>query len=218
MKQQWSVGILMFDHVDVLDYSGPFEVFSLTVRDANQVSDLLNNIIASEDKPFIVKTVSQNELVTTHNGLRLLTDFRFNDHPKFDILIIPGGPLKAIKNCVKNVELLHWIASQHRSGVLVASICSGAFLLAEAGLLNNKKATTNSYAMSYLEKKYPDVEVLRNVRYVDNEDVLTSAGVSAGIDMSLYMVAKLLGEDTAQTTSNTIEYPYFRTQYNTGNV
>ncbi|MUT65760.1 DJ-1/PfpI family protein [Paenibacillus sp. NEAU-GSW1] len=209
MQKQRRVGILLFDHVDVLDYSGPFEVFSLTVNDPADVPKMLLNRISKEEKPFIVYTLSQyGQQITAHNGLKIQPDYSLNDHPEFDIVIIPGGPLTAVKSGISNPELLQWIAEQHRSNKWVASICSGAILLAEAGLLTNRRATTNWFVLDYLENNYPEVEVLRNVRYVDSGDVMTSAGVSAGIDMALYMVGKLLGQDAAQTTAHTIEYPY----------
>ncbi|MWC31225.1 DJ-1/PfpI family protein [Paenibacillus sp. MMS18-CY102] len=209
-NKQWQVGILLFDHVDVLDYSGPYEVFSLTVWEAAQVPLLLMNRIAAEDKPFCVKTVSQDgQLVTAHNGLKIQPDYSFHDHPAFDITIIPGGPLNAVKSGKNNAELLQWIVSQHRCGSWVASICSGAIMLAEAGLLVNKQATTNAFAMDYLAEGYPSTEVVQNVRFVDNGDIFTSAGVSAGIDLSFHMVARLLGQEVARTTSLTIEYPYY---------
>jgi Transcriptional regulator containing an amidase domain and an AraC-type DNA-binding HTH domain len=210
MKQQWKVGIVLFEHVDVLDYSGPFEVFSLTVREAEQVPVMLMKSLAPEDKPFQVTTISQyGQLVTTHNGLKIQPECSFDSHPQLDILIVPGGPFQAIKGGLTNAELLQWIVAQHRRGTIVASICSGAILLAEAGLLSGKKATTNAFVLDYLETGYPDVEVIRGVRYIDSEDVLTSAGVAAGIDLSFYIVSKLLGVEAAKLTSRTIEYPIF---------
>ncbi|GAA0359692.1 DJ-1/PfpI family protein [Bacillus horti] len=212
MKKQWNVGILLFDHVDVLDYSGPFEVFSLTVREKSQVSELLMNTIKLEDKPFVVKTISETgELVTTHNGLKLLPDYSFQSlGVELDLLIVPGGPLMAIKKGVKNKALLNWIASQQKTGVIVASVCTGALFLAESGILDGYKATTNAFALDYLEEKYRNIEVIRGVRFVDNGNVMTSAGVAAGIDMSLYIVGKLIGEEAAKITSTTIEYPYYK--------
>jgi transcriptional regulator GlxA family with amidase domain len=211
LKQQWNVGILLFDHVDVLDYAGPFEVFSLTVYEDNQVSKLLTTGITNEEKPFIIKTISQTgELITSNNGLKVQPDFSFQSiNRKFDILIVPGGPLFAIRSCFKNRELLKWISDFYKSGGMVASVCSGALLLAEAGLLSGKKATTHSFAIEYMKSNYKDIEVVQNVRFVDEGNILNSAGVSAGIDMSLYIVAKLMGENVARTTAATEEYPYW---------
>ncbi|MFC3885939.1 DJ-1/PfpI family protein [Bacillus songklensis] len=210
MKQQWNVGILLFEEVDVLDYAGPFEVFSLTVYEDNEVVTLLTKGFANEEKPFIVKTISQTgEMIPSHNGLKIQPDFSFKSvDRKFDILIVPGGPLRAVKKVTKNHELLKWISDFYKSGGMVASVCSGALLLAEAGLLSGKKATTHSFAIDYMRSTYPDTEVVPKVRFVDLGNILTSAGVSAGIDMSLHIVGKLMGEDVAIRTAATEEYPY----------
>ncbi|MFD2442472.1 DJ-1/PfpI family protein [Bacillus sp. CGMCC 1.16607] len=210
MKNQWNVGIVLFDDVDVLDYSGPFEVFSLTAKDVNEVPELLTQGISVERKPFKVWTISKDgRVVTSNNGLRIIPDFSFeNLNQTLDIAIIPGGPMKAIEAGLQDKELLNWISTFSQSSEIIASICSGAILLAEAGVLKNKKATTHPLAFNYLERKYPDIEVLRDVRFVDNGNVLTSGGVSAGIDMSLYIVGKLMGEEVARTTASTIVYPY----------
>lgn len=210
IMKSWNVGILLFDHVDILDYSGPYEVFALTVRENHQVQSLLMSKLPIEEKPFRVKTISQNgELITAHNGLKIQPDCSFTslDQP-LDLLIVPGGPMMAIKNGLRNTDMLRWIKTQ-KAGSIVASVCTGALLLAEAGLLSGRQATTNSFALDFLERSYPEVEVVRNVRFVDNGEVLTSAGVSAGIDMSLYIAGKLLGEEAAVRTAATIEYPYY---------
>ncbi|MCM3764411.1 DJ-1/PfpI family protein [Neobacillus niacini] len=210
MNQQWKVGILLFEDVDVLDYAGPFEVFSLTVYEDDKIAPLLTKGLSNEEKPFIVNTISQTgELISSHNGLKIQPDFGFQSRDyEFDILIVPGGPLYAIKKCIENKELINWISNFYNAGGMVASVCSGSILLAEAGLLNGKKATTHFLALEYLKAMYPNTTVVSNVRYVDQGDLLTSAGVSAGIDMSLYLVSKLMGEKAAARTAATEEYPY----------
>ncbi|MCR8843536.1 DJ-1/PfpI family protein [Paenibacillus sp. SC116] len=211
MKNQWNVGILLFEDVDVMDYSGPYEVFNLSFRDANQVQEFFESEKELEGKPFNVKTIAQHkQLITADHGLKVMPDFCFDTYNQtFDIVIIPGGPLKAIKSGMNNKEVLNWIVSQHKAGATIASVCTGAFFLAAAGLLTNKKATTNILALDFLENQFSDVEVVRNVRFVDNGDVLTSAGISAGIDMSMYIVERLLGIEAARTATMTMEYPYY---------
>ncbi|MFJ5717976.1 DJ-1/PfpI family protein [Neobacillus sp. NPDC093127] len=211
MKKQWNVGIVLFDDVDVLDYSGPFEVLSLTTNEPQEVRELLTKGIPAERRPFKVCTISKDgSVVTSNNGLKIVPDFSFeNLNQGLDILIVPGGPFKAIEACLQDSQLIHWISSFSQTGGIVASICSGAILLAEAGVLTDKNATTHPYAYEYLEQTYTDIEVIRNIRFVDNGNVLTSGGVSAGIDMSIYLVAKLLGEEAARTTAATLVYPYF---------
>lgn len=210
MKKQWNVGILLFEEVDVLDYAGPFEVFALTVYEDNEIVTLLTKGFEIEEKPFIVKTLSQTgELVPSHNGLKIQPDFSFEMiDRKFDILIVPGGPLRAVKKASGNHALIKWISDFYKSGGIVASVCSGALLLAEAGLLTGKKATTHTFAIDYMKSAYTDVEVVSKVRFVDQGNVITSAGVSAGIDMALHIVGRLMGEETAIRTAATEEYPY----------
>jgi transcriptional regulator GlxA family with amidase domain len=210
MKNQWNVGILLFDNVDVLDYSGPFEVFSLTTNSANEVSELLTKGLPVERKPFKVWTISKNgSVVTSNNGLKITPDFSFeNISQNLDILIVPGGPFHAIDTCIQDRELINWISTYSQSGRTIASVCSGAILLAEAGILSDKKATTHPFAYDYMEQTYKNIEVVRDVRFVDNGQVLTSGGVSAGIDMSLHLVGKLMGEEAARTTAATLVYPY----------
>lgn len=210
MKKQWNVGILLFEDVDVLDYAGPFEVFSLAVYEDDKVSKMLTKGLANEEKPFIVKTISQTgAIISSNNGLKVQPDYGFENMDfKMDILIVPGGPLYAIQKSIENKKLIQWISEFYKSGGIVASVCSGAILLAEAGLLSGKKATTHFLALDYLKSNYPDISVTPRVRYVDQGNILTSAGVSAGIDMSLYLVGKILGEPAAVRTAATEEYPY----------
>ncbi|MEO2077287.1 MAG: DJ-1/PfpI family protein [Bacillus sp. (in: firmicutes)] len=209
MQKQWNIGILLFNNVDVLDYSGPFEVFSLTTNSANEVPELLTMGVPVERKPFKVWTISKDGgIVTSNNGLKITPDFSFeNINQNLDIVIVPGGPFHAIETCIKDRELINWITTFSQSGT-IASVCSGSILLAEAGILTDKKATTHPFAYDYLEKIYQDIEVVRDVRFVDNGQVITSGGVSAGIDMSLHLVGKLMGEDVARTTAATLVYPY----------
>lgn len=216
MKKQWNVGIVLFDDVDVLDYSGPFEVLSLTTNEAKEIPELLTKCIPVERKPFNVWMISKDGgVVTSNNGLKIIPDFSFESlNQRLDILIVPGGPFKAIEACLQDREFIDWIGSFNESGGIIASICSGAILLAEAGVLINKKATTHPFAYDYMEKSYSDIDVLRDVRFVDNGNVLTSGGVSAGIDMSLYLVGKLMGEEVAKTTAATLVYPYFDSEQN----
>ncbi|MGG4346567.1 DJ-1/PfpI family protein [Paenibacillus lautus] len=213
LKTPVQIGIILFDHVDVLDFAGPFEVFSLSVFEPEDVSRLLMKDLPLQEKPFHVTMISNTlDTVTAHNGLQLVPQLQFkDDHPPYDLVIVPGGPLKAVRQCLKNRELLQWIANYAVAGCKIASVCSGALILAEAGLLTGKKATTNAYALEYLEARYPDVEVIKDVRFVDEGNILTSAGVSAGLDMALYLVGQWLGPEGSQRTADTIEYPYWNT-------
>lgn len=191
---QKTVGILLFNEVEVLDFAGPFEVFSIT---ANREHG---------KKPFCVHTVAQTkDLIKARNGLKIQPDYDFHDAPKFDIVIIPGG-YGAEEIEIHNSVVLNWIQNHMHTVDIMASVCTGAFLLAEAGLLDGKKATTHWMDLDRLEKEYTRVQVQRNVKFVDESRIITSAGISAGIHMSLYIVKKLFGEEIADYTAKRMEY------------
>jgi transcriptional regulator GlxA family with amidase domain len=181
-----NVGILLFNEVEVLDFTGPFEVFSYS--------------------SCIVKTIAQTkDIIVARNGLKVQPDYDFNDAPHFNILVIPGG-YGAEEIEIHNTKVINWIKDRVNNVEIIASVCTGALLLAEAGLLDGKQATTHWMDIDRLEKEYPKVRVLRNVKYVDEGSIISSGGISAGINMSLYLVKKLMGEDVAKATAKGMEY------------
>lgn len=203
MLSKYNVGILLFDDVDALDFSGPYEVFNLTTYRSSDVKKLFASKL--EEKPFKVNTVSHDgSQIIVHNGLKVIPDYSFSNCPDFDLIIIPGGPLKAMKSVSENQDIIDWI-SRYKDK-LIASVCTGAFFVAKAGLLDGKKATTNRAALDLFDTYFPDIEVIRNVKYVDEGNVITSAGISAGINMALHAVSKLCDEETARRTAQTIEF------------
>ncbi|HDX9628544.1 TPA: DJ-1/PfpI family protein [Bacillus cereus] len=192
MMNKWSVGIFLFDDVEVLDFAGPFEVFSVTE--------------VHEEKPFTVYTVSQNgEMITARNGLKVKPDYSIEDLPPVDILIIPGG--KGVReNEVKNETIINWVRQQMKEVKLMTSVCTGALLLAKAGLLEGLQATTHWASIQTFKKDFPNVEVMENVKFVDEGHIITSAGISAGINMSFHIVKNLLGVEIAEETAKSMEY------------
>ncbi len=189
---KWSVGIFLFNDVEVLDFAGPFEVFSITK--------------VHEEKPFTVYTVSQNgEMITARNGLKVKPDYSIEDLPPVDILIIPGGK-GARENEVKNDIIINWVRQQMKEVKLMTSVCTGALLLAKAGLLEGLKATTHWASIQTFKKDFPNVEVMENVKFVDEGHIITSAGISAGINMSFHIVKNLLGVEIAEETAKNMEY------------
>ncbi|MDU2064254.1 MAG: DJ-1/PfpI family protein [Sporomusaceae bacterium] len=188
------VGILLFDEVEVLDFAGPFEVFSL----ARQPK--------SEFQPFSVHTISeQGKMIKARNGLLVQPGFSFATAPKLDILIIPGG-YGAEEIEINNKNLIAWIQNQHKLGEITASVCTGAFLLAKAGLLDGKRATTHWMDLEQLAMDFPRIKVERNSKFVDEGQIITSGGIAAGIVMSLHIVKRLLGEEARQHTAKRMEY------------
>jgi transcriptional regulator GlxA family with amidase domain len=191
--KQWKVGIFLFNEVEVLDFAGPFEVFSVTT-------------LANGQKPFIVHTISeQGDLISARNGLKVQPDFSFANSPELDLLIIPGG-YGAEEIEIHNEAVISWIR-EHASNVeIVASVCTGAFLLAKAGLLDGLKATTHWMDIDRLESEFPAVSVQRNLKFVDEGAILTSGGISAGINLAFHLVARLCGNQVAMETAKRMEY------------
>ncbi len=192
--RQWKVGILLFDEVEVLDFAGPFEVFSLT-------SYLETNV-----EPFIVTTISETgNLIVARNGLKVQPDYAFENAPLYDILVIPGGP-GARNREFYNEAVIRWIRQRSSEVQLMTSVCTGALLLAKAGLLHQKKATTHWASYDRLELEFPEVMVQRNTKFVDEGKIITSGGISAGINMTFHIVQQLLGPEIARKTAKRMEY------------
>lgn len=188
--------LTLFDDVDTLDFCGPLEVFSITGQRA------------TGPVPFIVSTVAERASppVTTRSGLRIAPYYTFANAPQASILILPGG--LGSRHERSNPAMLAFIQQQAAKAELVVSVCTGALLLGSAGLLDGLCATTHHGALDELEASVPGCTVLRGQRYVDNGKVITSAGIAAGIDVSLYVVQRLLGIDTALETAAHMEYPW----------
>jgi transcriptional regulator GlxA family with amidase domain len=198
---QRNVAILIFDDVEVLDFCGPFEVFSVTgKRDGSA--------------PFNVYTVAETTPVTARNHFSVNPNYTL-DCPQPDILVVPGGggrhadgtPYGTRKE-MQNEPLLEWINARYAQTEHVLSVCTGALLLAEAGLVENIAATTHHGAFNELRNVAPNAEVRENERVVDSGKIIFSGGISAGIDAAFYLVAKLLGRDVALETAAYMEYDW----------
>lgn len=192
MKAKLKVGIFIFKEVEVLDFAGPLEVFSLA-RDGETI---LCEVVTIGEKL---------EVITVRNGLQVLPTCQFSDEINFDILIIPGGyGTEEIE--IKKPIVLDWIKQQHFKVKILASVCTGALLLAECGLLDGKRATTHWMDLDRLQIDYPKVKVLSDCKYVDEGSIITSGGISAGINMSFYILQKLFGKQVAEGTAKRMEY------------
>ncbi len=195
---QRTVGILIFDDVEVLDFCGPFEVLATARPDGS----------TNADAPlFTVVTIAEeNRLIKCVGGLLVQPHHTIDDHPPLDILVVPGG--QGTRTQRLNARLLDWIAAQRQAIELTTSVCTGAFLLAERGILDGKRATTHWASVDWMHENYPSVTMLADERVVDEGSVITSAGVSAGIDMALHVVARLHGAGAAEWTARRMEYDY----------
>jgi transcriptional regulator GlxA family with amidase domain len=193
-NQQRRVCMVLFDEVEVLDFCGPFEVFSVTGK-------------RQQLTPFEVSTVSEEgKAVTARAGLSINPAYSFRNCPQADILLVPGG--MGTRREMNNPKMLHWLRCRAEGAELILSVCSGALLLGKAGLLNGLKATTHHGAIDELRSIHPGILVDNHERFVDNGRVIVSAGISAGIDMSLHVVARLLGMEQALETAGYMEYEW----------
>lgn len=197
----YSVGIFIFDNVEVLDFAGPYEVFTTASRVYKKL-----HMSSSVEMPFEVFTIGKTkEPIHARAGLKIDPDFDFTFHPKIDVLLIPGG---VVTEELKDVSVINWIMTTSEHVQLTASICTGAFLLAKAGLLNGKSATTHWEDIDDLRAMFPCLAVKENTRWVDEGEIITSAGISAGIDMSLHIIERLINQDLAIKTAKQMEFDW----------
>lgn len=197
MDRTLSVAILMFNDVEVLDFAGPFEVFSVASRVARRDGDFAF-------APFTVALVSKSGgMVRARHGLDLAVNASLADTPAPDVLIVPGG---VVTKPLGDDTILEWIRQAHRTSTITASVCTGAFLLAKAGLLEGLAATTHWEDIAGLRAAAPNTEVRENVPFVEQGKIITAAGISAGIEMSLHIVGRLAGEGLARRTARQMEY------------
>jgi transcriptional regulator GlxA family with amidase domain len=189
-----TLAILIFNEVEVLDFCGPFEVFSVAARFA-------------EPPAFEVHTVAERSgPVLTRGGLSVNPHRLLAECPRPDVLLVPGG--KGTRREMHNPAIVEWVKGAANTAELVLSVCTGALVLAKAGLLDGLAATTHHGAIGLLHEVAPNTTVHADRRVVDNGRVVCSAGIAAGIDMSLHIVARLMGADAAQRTALHMEYPW----------
>ncbi|WP_299533528.1 DJ-1/PfpI family protein [Ulvibacterium sp.] len=194
MNKKRNIGILIFDHAEVLDFAGPFEVFSVTSE--------LNNF-----EPFDVFTVGESlESISAVNGLSVNPKYDFKNCPTIDILIIAGG--SGTRKLMKNNAVLNWISQVYQKTELTLSICSGSRLLGVLGLLDDKPYCTHHQVYEHMQELVPTGDPQQEKRFVSTGNIYTSGGISAGIDLSFHIVAKLLGEESANRTATYMEYDW----------
>jgi transcriptional regulator GlxA family with amidase domain len=197
------VGILIFDDVEVLDFAGPFEVFSRTRTVAGADSRR-----SDDSAPFETFTVARTrDAVTAIGGLKVLPHYAWSDAPPIDILVVPGG--FGTRALLHDEATLSWIRETAGRSRQVTSVCTGALLLAKVGLLQGRRATTHWAGLDLLATIDPTIQVQHETRVVYDR-IFTSAGVSAGIDMSFAVVEQLCGRAVATETAHYIEYPWGR--------
>jgi putative intracellular protease/amidase len=173
-----TVAVMLFDGVELLDFAGPAEVF----------------IIADKRKSFRVVTVAEStKPLKTMGGITVTPDFTFENAPQADILVIPGGNTSAVGKAGRE-----WIKKASRDAEITMSVCYGAFLLADAGLLDDLEATTHHWGVADLKAAAPKCKIVAGKRFIDSGKFITTAGVTAGIDGALHIVERLNGKEAAK--------------------
>jgi transcriptional regulator GlxA family with amidase domain len=193
---QFKVAVLIYDRMELLDFAGPKEVFSA----ANDISAYYG-----KPRPFGVYTVTSKALtITTNDGTTLTADFTLSNAPTPDILVVPGGDITDVN---EDAALINWIKAKKTK--VTMSVCTGALILAKAGLLENQEATTHHMAMAPLRLLSPTTKILADHRDVDAGHILTTGGVSAGMDGALHLADRLLGREVAVGAAKYVmEYPW----------
>lgn len=195
------IAILAFDGMEALDFAGPFEVLTTAAR---VIQKMHPDVAAWSD---VRSVAARDDAVVARAGLRLLPDFSFEDALQWgvDLLVIPGG---VVDLPMRSPETLQWIRTAADTASITASVCTGVFLLAVSGVIQRQRVTTHWEDIDDLRSQFPALQVQTGVRWVDEGQVVTSAGISAGIDMSLHLVARLGGEPLAIQTARQMEYAW----------
>jgi transcriptional regulator GlxA family with amidase domain len=182
------VAICVWDEAELLDFAGPGEVFAA----------------AGGGKAFEVYTVSERlESVVSQGFLRVIPEYSITDCPRPDIVVVPGGGATQV---LQSPSMVTWLLDVAQTAEIVLSVCTGSLVLAKTGLLDGLEATTWHGAITRLRHAAPNTIVHDNRRYVDNGKIVTSAGVSAGIDAALHIVGRLCGPAVAAETARYMEY------------
>ena len=194
-----TVGIFVFHDVEVLDFAGPYEVFTTASR--------MHARINPQAPPlFDAFTIGQDKATLyARAGLTVLPEHDFSTHPSIDVLIVPGGVVTAE---LEKPVVIEWIRKCAASSNVTASVCTGAFLLAKARLLDGKSVTTHWEDIDDLKAMFPSLRVQENCRWVDQGGIVTSAGISAGIDMCLHLVERLAGRELAERTARQLDFAW----------
>jgi transcriptional regulator GlxA family with amidase domain len=193
------IGIIIFDDIEVLDFCGPFEVFTATRLNEERRRE--------EPSPFEVVLVAQfARPAATSGGMKVLPDFTFDTCPPLDILVVPGG--WGTRREMNNDVMLSFVVSRAAQVETLASVCTGSLILGNAGLLDGLRATTHRRSLGLMRELFPKVTVDSDSRVVEQGKLITSAGISAGMDMALLVVGRYCGETVARSTARHMEYPF----------
>ena len=192
-----SVAVLLYDNVVLQDFAGPIEVF-----------DKAQNLTKGKFRTFTVG-LSSKEIHTENNLLKITADYTLAHFPKADYIIIPGASMPMIQKLMENKSLTTFLKKQNADPkTKIVSVCTASYLLANAGILDDKKATTHYFVADDFEEKFPKIQLIRNVRFVDEGKIITSSGVTSGIDAALYIVGQHSGEMIQGMINRALQYTY----------
>ena len=193
------MGIYVYDQVEILDFAGPFEVFATASR-------VYGRLHPHRPEPFFVFTVGEEKCpIRARGGLTILPEYPIASAPPIDLLLIPGG---IVTQEMAKPQVIDWIRTTARQAELTASVCTGVFLLAQAGLLDGIPVTTHWEDLEELKRLFPQLIVCGGSRWIETGSISTSAGISAGLDMSLHLVKRLIGSDLAEQTARQMDYAW----------
>lgn len=193
------IGIYIYDEAEVLDFSGPYEVFTTAAR-------VYARLHPSETKLFDVFLIAEKDkMVSARANFKVQPHYTIQNHPQVDVLIIPGG---VHSHELEKPNVLDWLSKVSPQTKLTASVCTGAFLLAKADILKDQSCTTHWEDVPDLRAMFPALDVKEDVPWVDNGRIVTSAGISAGIEMALHLVTKLAGKELAVKTARQMQYTW----------
>jgi len=187
-----AIGVYLFDGAEELDWAGPWEVLAAWAHQW------------PADGVDVFTVAAAAHPVACAKGLRVIPDHTWKTSPPIDVLLVPGG--RGTRNLVGDEAVLAWVRGQAERGALVTSVCTGASVLAAAGLLRDRPAATYWASFEWLAELDPTIELRRNDRFVDSGEIITAAGVSAGIDMALHLVARLHSVERAKDVRRYIQY------------
>jgi transcriptional regulator GlxA family with amidase domain len=188
-----TVGVLLFEGFELLDVFGPCEAYG--IRDLDGAFRIA--MVAAKAGP-----------VASAQGPQATAEFGLDDCPRLDVILVPGGI--GTRREVDHAAVISWLRERAATAELVTSVCTGAGLLARAGLLDGRRATTNKRSFAWVESQGPHVKWVKQARWVEDGKFATSAGVSAGIDMALAIIARLVGAEKAEQAANGMEYEWHR--------
>lgn len=188
-EKKIKVAVFIYQGVELLDFAGPLEVFSNT-------------------KGFEVFTVApaKETILAMNKNIQFIPNFSIDDTPEADIIVLPGADGAGLMPAINDQKIIDWVKKAHAKTTLTMSVCTGAAFLSRAGILDGHTVTTHWGATDNLQAFTPNAKVVKDIRYVEDGKLLTTAGVSAGLDGALYVVSKLRGMDEAQRVARMIEY------------